>query len=386
MKRIVAVLLCFAVLCPALAGAEEYYDYRIHDRYFTPFAPEFFGEDDAVYHAWGDRDGDISLDWHLLWYRGGELFRDYAYPAAGGLSASLFLPREDGTCGVLLPGQKDEETGGGCAVLYEWTADGLEPAERIPGGWQGKDIKRAAGGFFAYDGSDGVLSCFDSYGKPLREIPMAERIPQTVIMGKTCRGEIAGAVGNIDGLCAVVFRTEMRSAKHSRYLAVCMDRLEEQWSRSFQYDPALIFPGDGFFWRLERNGSGAADPVKIARLDEAGRDTAARTLFSDGLVLGVHMEVSPITGLMTVYGSAVSNARGIYTVFRMQLDGDLKQVSLDVREADYFEDYSPSVLMRGDGELFVHCRGIEGVDPSTPAVLIPFDALPECGAHGIRIR
>lgn len=385
MKRIVAALICFAFVCPAFAGAEEYYDYRIHDRYFTPFAPELFG-DDALYRAWGDRDGDISLDWHLLWYRSGELFRDYAYPAAGGFSASLFLPREDGTCGVLLPGQKDAEIGGGCAVLYEWTADGLETEERIPGNWQEEDIKKADGGFFAYDGIAGVLSCFDSHGRPLREISMAERIPQTVIMGKTCRGEIAGAVGDIDGLCAVVFRTETRSARHSRYLAVCMDRLEEKWSRSFQFDPALILPGDGFIWRLERTGSGAADPVKIIRLDAAGRDTIARTLSADGLVLGVHMKVSPITGFLTIYGSAVSNARGVYTVFRMHLDGELKQVSLDVREADYYEDYFPSVLMRGDGALFVFCRGIEVTDPSAPAVLIPFGALPECGAHGIRIR
>ena len=110
------------------------------------------------------------------------------------------------------------------------------------------------------------------------------------------------------------------------------------------------------------------------------------TLSADGLVLGVHMKVSPITGFLTIYGSAVSNARGVYTVFRMHLDGELKQVSLDVREADYYEDYFPSVLMRGDGALFVFCRGIEVTDPSAPAVLIPFGALPECGANGIRIR
>ncbi|MBR4501781.1 MAG: hypothetical protein IKP22_07815 [Clostridia bacterium] len=386
MKRIIAALLIFCVIiCPAFAGAEEYYRYRIHDKYFAPFAPEFFGDDDAVYHAWGDRDGDISLDWHLLWYRGGELFREHAYPADEGFSGSLFLPREDGTCGVLLPGQ-GEEAGGGYAVLYEWTDEGLEAAETLPGIWREKDIKRADGGFFAYDGNAGVLSCFDCRGKLLREISMADRIPPTVIMGETCHGEIAAAVGNVDGQCAVVFRTEMRSAKHSRYLVVCMEGLEEKWSRTFQFDPAFVFPGDGFFWRLERPGSGAADPVKIVRLDAAGRDTAARTLSSDGLVLGVHMKVSPETGLMTVYGSAVSNARGIYTVFHMQLDGELNQGSLDVREADYYDDYFPSVLMRRDGALFVFCRGIEGADPSTPAVLIPFEALPECAAHGIRIR
>ena len=184
MKKIIAALLCLAVVCPAFAGAEEYYRYRIHDKYFAPFAPEFFGDDDAVYHAWGDRKGDISLDWHLLWYRGGELFRDHAYPAAGGFSSSLFLPREDGTCGVLLPDQKDEITGDGCVILYEWTDAGLETAETLPGTWQEKDIKRADGGFFAYDGTAGVLSCFDSHGKLLREIPMADRIPRTVIMGK----------------------------------------------------------------------------------------------------------------------------------------------------------------------------------------------------------
>ena len=211
---------------------------------------------------------------------------------------------------------------------------------------------------------------------------MAGRIPASDILGETRRGEIAGAVGRMDGLCAVVFRTEIRNARHSRYLAVCLDRREEAWSRSFQFDPALAFPGDGSLFRLERSGSGAV-PVKIVRLDGAGKDGPARTLSSDGLVLRFSLAVSPATGRLTLFGSAVADSRRIYTVFRMELDDELKQVSLDVRELDYYREYNPVVIMSGGGSLFVHCNGTA---PAVGTALIPFDELPPCDAHGIGIR
>ena len=387
MKRVIAaLLLAVCAFCPVFAGAEAYYEYRIHDQYFAPFEPEFFGDDDVLYRAWGDRDGDTSLDWHLLWYRGGKLYRDYAYAAGQPFGSALFLPREDGTCGVLLAGQFDPETGTRAAVLYEWTAGGMEKVKSVPGNWEERDIKRADGGFFAYDRAAGSLSCFDSHGALLCELPMAGRIPLTEIMGTACHGEITDSVGRMDGVCAVVFRTEQRTSRHSRYLAVCLDHLEETWSRSFQFDPALAFPGDGSLWRLERTDGSAASPVKIVRLDGTGRDTDSRTLSADGLVLGFHLKLSPVSGLMTVYGKAVAASMGIFTVFRMELDENLRLISLDERELDYYGDYSPSVQMRKDGALFVHCSGTGDSDPSVPAVLIPFDALPVCDGHGIRIR
>ena len=45
MKRIIAVLLvAIIVFSFTAAGAENYYEYRIHDQYFAPFSPELFEE------------------------------------------------------------------------------------------------------------------------------------------------------------------------------------------------------------------------------------------------------------------------------------------------------------------------------------------------------
>ena len=96
MKRAFSVLLCVLSAFTCLfSHAEEYYQYRIHDQYYGPFAPVFFGDNNVLYRAWGDRDGSLNLDWHLLWYRDGSLFRDFAYSADQRFSQAVFLPREE---------------------------------------------------------------------------------------------------------------------------------------------------------------------------------------------------------------------------------------------------------------------------------------------------
>ena len=89
-----------------------------------------------------------------------------------------------------------------------------------------------------------------------------------------------------------------------------------------------------------------------------------------------------------LYGKAVANSKKIYNVFRMDLDENMNQVSLDVRQIDYYDDYSPSVQMQKDGTLFVHCVGGEEADRlmNVPTVLIPFDVLPVAETHGLQLK
>ena len=401
MRRFIALLLAAAVfLVFGAAGAESYYEYRIHDQYFAPFSPEFFGDNNVLYHAWGDRDGNIGLDWHLLWYRDGKLYRDFAYSIEKRFSQSIFLPREDNTCGVLVPGRReihmsdlgwdsDEiEPAIDYAELYEWTENGLELRKQIPGCWDWADIKTTDGGFVAYDSVKGILSCFDSYGSLLREISMTEKIPETEIQQEMCYGKLVNLTGMMNDQCVIIFRTEVASATNARYLVLCLDHLKEKWVRKYQFSPGMVFPGDGSFYCIERVNDSNTSPVKIVRLDDRGNDLLSRTLSADKLVIGFHIKVSPETGNLMLYGKAVANSRKIFTVFRMELDENMNQASLDVRQVDYYDDYSPAVLMQKDGTLFVHCDGGEEADllVNVPTVLIPFDALPTTDTYGLQLK
>ena len=400
MKRMLVVLLVvIATFIFTAAGAENYYEYRIHDQFYAPFSPELFGDNSVLYHAWGDRDGNVGLDWHLLWYRDGKLFRDFSYSTEKRFNQSIFLPREDNTCGVLVPGRKeirmtdlgwdsDEiEPAIEYVELYEWTDSGLELQKQIPGNWEWTDIKTTNDGFVAYDPLKGVLSCFDSHGNLLQEISMAEMIPVTEIGKEMCYGQLVNLTGRMKDQCVVTFRTERVSANNARYMVICLDHLEEKWSRKYQFSPGIVFPGDGSFYCVERVNGSDASPVKIIRLDDKGNDTFSRTLSADNLVLGFHMKVSPTSGNMILYGKAVANSRKIYTVFSMELDANMDQASLDVRQIDYYDDYSPSVQMQKDGTLFVHCNGGEEADQvSAPTVLIPFDVLPATETHGLALK
>ena len=401
MKRIIAVLLvAIIVFSFTAAGAENYYEYRIHDQYFAPFSPELFGENNVLYHAWGDRDGNVGLDWHLLWYRDGKLFRDFAYSTEKRFNQSIFLPREDNTCGVLVPGRKETrmadlgwdsneiEPAINYIELYEWTDNGLELQKQIPGDWEWTDIKTTDDGFVTYDPLKGTLSCFDSYGNLLQEIPLTEKIPQTEIMQQMRYGQLVNIAGEISEQCVILFRTEIANARNARYLALCLDHLKEKWTRKYQFSPGIVFPGDGYFYCLERVNDSKTSPVKIIRLDEQGNDLLSRMLSADNLVLGFHVKTSPLTGNLMLYGKAVANSKKIYNVFRMDLDENMNQVSLDVRQIDYYDDYSPSVQMQKDGTLFVHCVGGEEADRlmNVPTVLIPYDVLPVAETHGLQLK
>lgn len=398
MKRAFAVLLCvLSVFICVYSQAEEYYQYGIHDQYYGPFAPEFFGDNNVLYRAWGDRDGNLNLDWHLLWYRDGSLFRDFAYSADQRFNQAVFLPREDNTCAVLIPGRREREKSQpdydpvfdsaiAYTELYEWTENGLESLKKIPGKWDWLDIQIADDGFLAYDGPGGMLSFFDSYGNLLYEMNVSDLIPPTEIRGTLTHGNLVDVTGKMTEKCVISFRTEWVDAYHSTYMAICMDQMEEKWRREFLFSPGFSFPGDGYFYRAERDRDSRTPPVKIIRLGPNGEDMMTKTLSADNLVLGCHLAVSPRTGKLMLYGSAVANSRKIYTVFKMDLDENMNQAALDVRAIDYYRDYAPAVKMQKDGTLFVHCDGGEKVPMNAPTVLIPYDVLPAAESHGLRLR
>ena len=101
---------------------------------------------------------------------------------------------------------------------------------------------------------------------------MTEKIPQTEIMQQMRYGQLVNITGEISEQCVILFRTEIASARNARYLALCLDHLKENWTRKYQFSPGIVFPGDGYFYCLERVNDSKTSPVKIIRLDEQGND------------------------------------------------------------------------------------------------------------------
>lgn len=237
MKRIIAALLAvFAAFAFTAAEAENYYEYRIHDQYYAPFYPVLFGDMNALYNAWGDREGNEPTDSHLLWIQDGNLLRDYPYSTENArFSQAVFLPRENNTCGVLAPGKKDTEHTDEKFVsieLYEWTENGLELQKQIPGNWERTEIKTLRDGFLVYDYMNGILYGYDTYGNLLREVQMAEEIPATKILGIMRHGNMTDADGEICGKFVITFRTEIRDYDHVRFAQICIDQQGIKWRQN----------------------------------------------------------------------------------------------------------------------------------------------------------
>ena len=101
------------------------------------------------------------------------------------------------------------------------------------------------------------------------------------------------------------------------------------------------------------------------------------------MVKSVHaVQYNPETGGYTLYGRAVANSRGVYTVFRMELDSQMNQQSISVRSFDFHQDYNYSVVVVPGGEAYIYCRTYD--ESYVQPVLVPFSALPETDEHGLK--
>ena len=96
------------------------------------------------------------------------------------------------------------------------------------------------------------------------------------------------------------------------------------------------------------------------------------------------IQYHPETGGYTVYGRAVANSRKIYTVFRIELDSQMDQQSISVRNFDFHQDYNFSVTVVPGGEAFVYCRTND--ESYVQPVLVPFSVLEETESHGLQLH
>ena len=83
---------------------------------------------------------------------------------------------------------------------------------------------------------------------------------------------------------------------------------------------------------------------------------------------------------VTLYGSAMANSRGLFTVFRLNLDAQGNVAALDVRDFTTRATYLYSVKLDPLGNAYAVAQ-----DYKHPIAVVPFDALPVCDNPGLTL-
>ena len=70
----------------------------------------------------------------------------------------------------------------------------------------------------------------------------------------------------------------------------------------------------------------------------------------------------------------------------MELDQDMREISVDVRRFCYKKDYSFSVCPMPDGSVSIFSNGSGDEQEDDAPVMVPFEALQQTNRNGIELR
>ena len=87
-----------------------------------------------------------------------------------------------------------------------------------------------------------------------------------------------------------------------------------------------------------------------------------------------------------IFGHGVAVSRDQYNVFVMELDQDMREISVDVRRFCYKKDYSFSVCPMPDGSVSLFSNGSGDEQQEGVPVMVPFEALQQTDRNGIELR
>lgn len=76
-----------------------------------------------------------------------------------------------------------------------------------------------------------------------------------------------------------------------------------------------------------------------------------------------------------LFGKGVAASRNQYNVYVMELDQDMREISVDVRRFCYKKDYSFSVCPMPDGSVSLFSNGSGDEQQEGVPVMVPFEAL-----------
>ena len=110
---------------------------------------------------------------------------------------------------------------------------------------------------------------------------------------------------------------------------------------------------------------------QIIRMDAQNNVLYQKTLSAPKTVVTISGAQSSPDGSVTLYGSAMANSRGLFTVFRLNLDAQGNVAALDVRDFTTRATYLYAVRLDPLGNAYAVAQ-----DYKHPIAVVPFEALP----------
>ena len=374
--------LCLALLVPTAQGAMNYRAYLVQGKFAESPGqsgiqdlPVFLDDENMV--------GISKEDWrengerYLCWWTNRKLVHFLLREPGDG--QHQFIPRWDGSCGVLaqVNDPEAEKVKGplqlSTLTLYDWAGEDLENPRLIDKGYL--DILPTRGGFAVvrkdHLEEDATLCLYDGQGNSEGRFPLPKDY-NTIVRARR----------NADGLWAVT--VDITSQRYV-YLPMLIRNGEILWQKKPGMDIFEVTPDNsgGFFhYKYTGRDSETYKPLEITRYDGNAQPLWKKTLKGNKVLLEAIIWENPENGKLLLYGKATAASRGVFRVFRLELDGQGNTLSLDVRECNYYNSYMYSVYVSPTtGQAQVYLRN--GDDQ--PA-LVPFDALPKAENPGLSFR
>ena len=119
---------------------------------------------------------------------------------------------------------------------------------------------------------------------------------------------------------------------------------------------------------------------QITHMDAQNNVLYRKTLSAPKTVVTISGAQPSPDGSVTLYGSAMANSRGLFTVFRLNLDARDNVAALDVRDFTTHATYLYAVRLDALGNAYVVAQ-----DYKHPIAVVPFDALPVCDNPGLTL-
>ena len=313
-----------------------------------------------------------GMEWHVSWYRDGQLFRDVSGKSENKLVESLDIPLpligKDGSLAIIysardgelkyteINGQRVLDASNYRFYTAQWTENGFVQKTSLSESWKGPFF---GGEIICYSANPGVTILYN--GKETQFPAISE--------------EFRKRINNCIPLDDEVFLLRINQPGKERL--ICVDHGKERYQIEIPAESYSILPdGHGGFFCPDSWPSGDYSPVILVHYNKDGRKDQTISLSGDKVVITVtDSYIDPHSGLCTIYGSAAAASRKIYSVFAMTIDGDMNICDLDVRNIDpVYRDYSPMVKSAPDGAAYVFICEFEGRKGLKP-VLIPFSML-----------
>lgn len=347
----------------------QYSEYALTNRYIRE-APVFLDEHNMLAKAARDAEGYTTESRYLQWYRDGKLFRETEYKyrePSRWQYEGIFLSLPDGEVGLVA-------IEANALNFYRWNEDGLTLEKEIPGKWIELYGNTKAFCAIKTDENGTTAHLFNPAGQEIWTCLFNDP-------GRLTGWQARPTATDEAGTCLAVVRAE--SDLFSAFFIRDGKTVSQQ---NLLYGGGGFYAGDQTYILAETTSADNqyADIILDHR-DANGKCLGTKRLSGDRVVKSIHaIQYHPETGGYTVYGRAVANSRKVYTVFRMELDSQLNQQSISVRNFDFHQDYNFSVIAVPGGEAFVYCRTYD--ESYVQPVLVPFDALPESDGHGLRLH